>query len=113
MGGGNEEWCKDLGSFKGPNKVALTGGYMYKMEIYRVSQKMYIHISNNLKAMFIKIHSVLAKAKKNTSGSYTQHRNFSLTESSSASWNNGSVANVNEDKMLKEKHMDVWSCWPG
>lgn len=39
MGGGNKEWCKDLGSFRGPNKVALTGGYTYKMEIYRASQK--------------------------------------------------------------------------
>lgn len=32
------------------------------------------------------VHSVLAKVKKNTSGPYTQQRTFSLTENSSASW---------------------------
>lgn len=59
--------------------------------------------------MFIKIHSVLAKAKKNTSGSYTQRRNFSWQKVHQHLGDNGCVANVNEDKMLKEKHMDVWS----
>lgn len=32
------------------------------------------------------VHSVLAKAKNNTWGSYTQYRTFSSTESSSAFW---------------------------